>query len=84
MACPSWPFRMGKNPWRAPPTEAQIEARRQAGLRLRGSADSTSLIGANDDHEATDTGIRDRDHDFREDESELPQPPAAIADEEGC
>ena len=58
-------------------------------MRLRGSADSTSLIDANDepapdDHEATDTGIRDRDHDFREDESELPQPPAAIADEEGC
>jgi hypothetical protein len=23
VACPSWPFRTGKNPWRAPPSEAQ-------------------------------------------------------------
>lgn len=22
--CPSWPFRMGKNPWRAPQSEAQL------------------------------------------------------------
>src|SRR5215471_15474323 len=48
MACPSWPFRTRANPWRAPPTEAQIEARRQAALRLRGSADGASLMGAAD------------------------------------
>jgi hypothetical protein len=34
IACPSWPFRTGKNPWRAPPSEAQVAARRQAGARL--------------------------------------------------
>jgi hypothetical protein len=28
-SCVSWPFRMGKNPWRAPPSEAQLEAGRR-------------------------------------------------------
>jgi hypothetical protein len=32
--CPSWPWRMARNPWRAPPTEAQIAARRETGKRL--------------------------------------------------
>jgi hypothetical protein len=27
--CPLWPFRMGKNPWRAAPSEAQREAARK-------------------------------------------------------
>ncbi len=26
--CPAWPFRRGTSPWRAPPSEAQIEAGR--------------------------------------------------------
>ena len=26
--CPAWPFRLRKNPWRAPPSEAQQEAGR--------------------------------------------------------
>ena len=34
VACPSWPFRMGKNPWRAPPSEAQREARRESAARM--------------------------------------------------
>lgn len=29
--CPSWPFRMGVNPWRAEPSEARREAARKAG-----------------------------------------------------
>ena len=29
MACPSWPFRAGKNPWRAPISEERREALRQ-------------------------------------------------------
>src|SRR5215469_742304 len=29
MACPSWPFRTGKNPWRAPASEAQRKASRR-------------------------------------------------------
>jgi hypothetical protein len=33
-ACPLWPFRMGKNPWRAPPSEAQREARRESAARM--------------------------------------------------
>ena len=28
MACPSWPWRMGTNPWRQPMSEEQREARR--------------------------------------------------------
>ena len=32
--CPSWPFRMGRNPWRAPLSDEQLEARRQQGLAL--------------------------------------------------
>lgn len=31
--CPSWPFRMGKNPWRQPPSEAQREHARELGRR---------------------------------------------------
>jgi hypothetical protein len=27
--CPSWPFRMGTNPWRKPPSEARREAARR-------------------------------------------------------
>src|SRR5215831_18606846 len=32
--CPSWPFRMGTNPWRKPPSEARREAARQAMTNL--------------------------------------------------
>ena len=28
-SCPLFPFRLGRNPYRAPPTEKQTEARRQ-------------------------------------------------------
>jgi hypothetical protein len=34
VGCPSWPFRMGTNPWRAPPTEEKRAARAEAGRRL--------------------------------------------------
>jgi hypothetical protein len=33
MACPSWPFRTGKNPWRAPLTEEQRDVRRQVAIK---------------------------------------------------
>ena len=36
LACPSWPFRTGKNPWRAPPSEAQREAARKTAARVFG------------------------------------------------
>lgn len=32
--CPSWPFRMGKNPWRKQPSSEQREAMRESGRRL--------------------------------------------------
>ena len=31
--CPAWPFRTGKNPWRAPASEAQREAGRSIGTK---------------------------------------------------
>lgn len=39
MACPSWPYRMGTNPWRAGKTETQREAARRVmeARRLRQS-----------------------------------------------
>ena len=27
--CPLWPFRMGSNPWRKPPSQAQVESARR-------------------------------------------------------
>ena len=33
VSCNLWPFRTGINPWKAPPTEAQIEAGRRLGAR---------------------------------------------------
>jgi hypothetical protein len=45
VTCPSWPFRMGANPWRKEPSDAQLEARRKAGARLaRGARKSTSVM----------------------------------------
>jgi hypothetical protein len=32
--CAKWPFRMGSSPWRAPLTEEQMAARKEAGRRL--------------------------------------------------
>ena len=34
VSCPAWPFRLGSSPWRPPASEAQREARQQAGARL--------------------------------------------------
>jgi len=49
MACPSWPFRTGKNPWRAPASEAQREAsRRNAAKMHAASSDTVKITGASD------------------------------------
>ena len=32
--CPAWPFRMGRSPWRTPPSEAQREWGRRLGARI--------------------------------------------------
>jgi hypothetical protein len=45
--CAKWPFRMGANPWRAPISDAQREARRRTALRTFGSrSDAVSGTGA--------------------------------------
>src|SRR5262245_57478176 len=46
VTCPSWPYRMGLNPFRAERSAAQIEAARKAGARmavLRAGPKKTSL-----------------------------------------
>ena len=53
MACPSWPFRTGKNPWRAPASEAQREAsRRNAAKMHAASSDTLKITGASDEPSA--------------------------------
>ena len=37
-ACPSWPFRMGKNPWRPPISEARRKASRRALSKMRSTS----------------------------------------------
>jgi hypothetical protein len=39
MACPSWPFRMGKNPWREVSEARREQGRRLAAQRLQNSLD---------------------------------------------
>jgi hypothetical protein len=46
--CPLWPFRMGTNPWRAPPSEARRAAAAEAGRRL---ASLRTVQGENDEDE---------------------------------
>jgi len=49
-ACPSWPFRTGKNPWRAPASEAQREhARSMAAKRAQISAEQHSGSAPSDE-----------------------------------
>jgi hypothetical protein len=46
VTCPSWPFRTGKNPFRAPRSEAQLEASRRAAARLHaGASDPMKIEG---------------------------------------
>jgi hypothetical protein len=40
--CPAWPFRLGRNPYRAPPTEAQREAGRRTAAKINAAASSAS------------------------------------------
>jgi len=50
MACPSWPFRTGKNPWRAPASEAQREASRRNAARMHAASfDTVKITGASDE-----------------------------------
>lgn len=48
--CPTWPFRLGTNPWRVPATDAQREASRSNAARLhqikRRSCENHGLSGA--------------------------------------
>jgi hypothetical protein len=52
MTCPSWPYRMGKNPWRDV-SEAQREAgRRLAAQRAQKSSDASYNLDKNDESDA--------------------------------
>ena len=57
MTCPSWPFRTGKNPWRAPISEEVREARRERALKTFGkSSDPVNGAGesAGDDPDGSE------------------------------
>jgi hypothetical protein len=43
LRCPSWPFQMGSNPWRAPHSNEQREAMRDRGRRLAEANKSRGL-----------------------------------------
>ena len=45
--CPAWPFRMGRNPWRAPASEAQLaQVRSLAARRAVAAANQPSRRGS--------------------------------------
>lgn len=48
VGCPSWPFRMGSSPWRAPRTEAQREAARANARRMHAAAGNHGSGGRSD------------------------------------
>src|SRR5215472_5447576 len=48
MACPSWPFRMGKNPWREVSDARRDTGRRLAALRAGRSSEPRSNLAQND------------------------------------
>ena len=49
VACPSWPFRTGRNPGRAPASEAQREASRRNAARMHAaSSDTVKITGPSD------------------------------------
>jgi hypothetical protein len=57
--CPSWPFRMGVNPWRAEPSEAKREAARQLTARRGARAENPRSSRASGD-DSTPAGPGDR------------------------
>jgi hypothetical protein len=63
--CPSWPFRMGRNPWRQV-TEARREAGRRLAARIKsGASDPSTDLGFDEeddgdgslDHHPEETGV---------------------------
>jgi hypothetical protein len=58
ITCPSWPFRMGKSPWRAKPSEERLVAMRESGRRLvdkiKSSAAEPDKTRASDEEEVED------------------------------
>jgi hypothetical protein len=55
--CPSWPFRMGKNPWSAPASDARREHGRRLGLER--AANRAGAISEKDEIDASSSdGLR--------------------------
>jgi hypothetical protein len=48
-ACPLYPYRLGRNPYRSPPSEAKREAGRRAMARLRSRTQSSKKAPNSDD-----------------------------------
>jgi hypothetical protein len=60
-SCPCWPFRMGENPWRSPPSEAKRESGRTLAerRRLRGKERADRSPSAVDPSPATPIAAAD-------------------------
>jgi hypothetical protein len=57
-SCPSWPYRMGTNPWRPPASEAQRAQGRKLGATMRQkSAEAFPLNGSENDEPTAGTGV---------------------------
>ena len=48
-SCPAWPFRMGKSPWRTPPSEARLEHLRTLAANRANTAKTQHPDVANSD-----------------------------------
>jgi hypothetical protein len=46
--CPSWPYRMGTNPWQAPLSAEVLEARRRGGCRRAAQFEKSAQGGSSD------------------------------------
>jgi hypothetical protein len=53
--CPSWPFRMGKNPWRAPASEAKREHGRK--LAVQSASNQKTLVSSLGKNDAAPHGL---------------------------
>jgi len=54
LRCPSWPYRMGTNPHRKPPSDEQQQAMRERGRRL---AEANKSLSPGAEHRDTGTAV---------------------------
>lgn len=70
--CPCWPFRMGENPWRSPPSEAKRESGRTLAGRRCSAENRQQKRSSGDDKEGRATPIAGTGGESEEGRSERP------------